>query len=55
MFAHVRVDGRQRVVEEIDVCILVDSAGQGNTLLLASRKVDTLKYMYVIVLAIYYL
>ena len=43
MFADVGVDGRERVVQEVDVRALVDGPGQGHPLLLAPRQVDPLQ------------
>lgn len=38
--AHVDVHGRQRVVQQVDVCVTVDCSRQTDPLLLASRQVD---------------
>ena len=42
MFPDVRVDSTERVVQQVDVCLLVDSSGQTHPLLLTSTQVDTL-------------
>ena len=42
MFADVRVDGAERVVEQVDVSVAVDGARQRHTLLLTARQVDAL-------------
>jgi hypothetical protein len=43
MFADVRIDGRQGVVEQDDVAALVDGPGETNALLLTTAKIDPLK------------
>ena len=46
VFSDVRVHGAQRVVKEIDVCLLVDGAGQTDTLLLSTTEVDPLTHTH---------
>lgn len=38
--AGVRIDGAEDIVEELDVVVLVDGAGELNALLLAAAEVD---------------
>ena len=42
VFSYVGVDGAERVVQQVDVPVLVDSARQGHPLLLTSGQVDAL-------------
>ena len=42
MSAHVRIDSREWVIEQVDVLILVYSASQTYSLLLASWQIHTL-------------
>ena len=42
VFPDVRVDSTERVVQQVDVCLLVDSSGQTHSLLLTSTQIDTL-------------
>ena len=42
VFPDVRVDGRERVIQEVDVCLLVDCSRQTHPLLLTSTQVDPL-------------
>ena len=42
VFADVRVDGAQRVVQNVDVGVLVDGSRQTYTLLLTTAQIDTL-------------
>ena len=44
MFADVRVDGAERVVEQVDVSVTVDGPRQRHALLLTARQVDALKH-----------
>ena len=43
MFTDVGVDGAERVVQQVDVPVLVDGARQGYPLLLTPGQVDALK------------
>ena len=38
---HSRIDSRQWVIQKIDVCVLVNSAGEADPCLLPARDVDT--------------
>ena len=42
VFPDVRVDGTEGVIEEVDVCLLVDCSRQTHPLLLTSAQVDPL-------------
>ena len=42
VFPDMRVDGREWVVQEVDVCLLVDCSRQTHPLLLTSTQVDPL-------------
>lgn len=43
VFGHVGVHGRQRVIQQVDICLVVQSSGQTHPLSLATRQVDTLR------------
>ena len=43
VFTYVGVDGAERVVQQVDVPVLVDGARQGYPLLLTPGQVDALK------------
>lgn len=42
VFAHMRVHSTQRVIQQVDVCIMIHCPSQAYTLLLPSTQVDTL-------------
>ena len=44
VFPDVRVDCRQRVIQQVDVATAVDGSSQGHALLLAARQVNTLRW-----------
>ena len=39
---HVAVHGRERVIQEVNICLGIQGTGQGDALLLTSRQVDAL-------------
>lgn len=43
VFSHVSIHGRQGVIQNIDVCILIGRSGQADALLLAPTEIDALK------------
>lgn len=43
MLAHMGINGRQGVIQQVDIFILVHCSGQRDTLLLASTQVDALQ------------
>ena len=43
VFSHVRVDCAERIVEEVDIRVVVDRPGHTHALLLAATQVDTLR------------
>ena len=43
VFSHVGVDGRQGVVQQVDLGVVIHGAGQTDPLLLTARQVDTLE------------
>ena len=47
VFPDVRVDGTEGVVQEVDVCLLVDCSRQTHPLLLTSAQVDPLTCVHV--------
>ena len=42
MLSHMWVDGTQRIIEQVDISVVVDSTGDGHTLLLTARQIDAL-------------